>query len=214
MSVKPDDSLFIAKARGSIINAQQYFCSCVNKSTETETKFSDEADCDWQDAMPLCPTPRFEEEMCTFRAKRDVNDDMDIDIPVDIVKYKPAPPNIGQWINGWNESAAVDKCRKVLHASKFYRQCKDIVPFNETESMRSCVEDIKFLGHSNLSSQVDKPLRESCLNMIRINTTLWTGTSNGSNPVTSKLVSIIENDCPSDCSVEEEKRGSCNNGMP
>lgn len=71
----------------------------------------------------------------------------------------------------------------------------------------------QFLGHSNLSSQVDKPLRESCLNMIRINTTLWTSTSNGSNSVTSKLVSIIENDCPSDCSVEEEKRGSCNNGM-
>lgn len=95
-SVKADDSLFIAKARGGVINRSNYYCSCVNKSTEIDTVFSDEANCDWQDAMPVCAAPQFAEEQCKFRAKRDGYDDMDIDIPLDVVKFEPAPPNVCQ----------------------------------------------------------------------------------------------------------------------
>jgi hypothetical protein len=70
------------------------------------------------------------------------------------------------------------------------------------------------MGSPDLSSQVDKPLKEMCINIVRINSTLWSDKNDTSDSVVASMTSaILENDCPNDCSVGEEKRGTCINGI-
>ncbi|CAC5358649.1 unnamed protein product [Mytilus coruscus] len=214
--VDPDDSLFIARAHKEILQRSQYICSCIHYSTPNPNGDLDStADCNWDDSTPVCTAPTYSEQQCQYKHRREAQDVMEIDIPEDIVIFKPAPPDSNKWKNGWNETAAKNHCKTVLHNSQIYKQCKNLVHFNETQAIQMCVEDIKFLGSSNLSAQVDKPLRDACINIARLNTTLWSDNNSSISTgvsTTSLTTSILVNDCPGDCSEGREKRGTCTNG--
>lgn len=79
----------------------------------------------------------------------------------------------------------------------------------------SSFSNVQFLGTSELSHQVDKPLTEACKNIVRLNSTLWSddhSKSSSGRPTTSYTSSIIEKNCLNDCSVGGEIRGACING--
>ena len=79
-----------------MIARSQYVCSCV-KTENGVNRFSQTANCNWDDSIKVCTTPSWSEQQCKFRHRRSTNteeNEMDIDIPEDIVQYQPAPPNV------------------------------------------------------------------------------------------------------------------------
>ncbi|XP_071177456.1 von Willebrand factor D and EGF domain-containing protein-like [Mytilus edulis] len=142
--VDPADSLFIAQARKEVLQRSQYVCSCIHYSTPNPNGDLDTtADCNWDDSVKVCTAPTYSEQQCQYKHRREANDEMEIDIPEDIVIFKPAPPDSNKWKNGWNETAAKSHCSTVLHNSQMYKQCKDLVHFNESQAIQMCAEDIK-----------------------------------------------------------------------
>jgi len=88
--------LFIAKSRGGVLTKSQYFCSCV-KTNDAHHTFSETANCNWDDSIPVCAARTWSEQQCKFRHRRSSyrdENEMDIDVPHDDVQYKEAPPNV------------------------------------------------------------------------------------------------------------------------
>jgi hypothetical protein len=51
----------------------------------------EEANCEWQESLPLCQPLNWKENKCQILGKRQIDDDLEIDVPFDIVDFAEGP---------------------------------------------------------------------------------------------------------------------------
>ena len=67
------------------------YCSCYkDKKVGSSTSF-EEANCEWQESLPLCQPLNWKENKCQILGKRQIDDDLEIDVPFDIVDFAEGP---------------------------------------------------------------------------------------------------------------------------
>ena len=68
------------------------YCSCFkDKLVGSSTYLSEEANCKWQESLPLCQPLNWKENKCQIHGKRQIDDDLEIDVPFDIVDFTEGP---------------------------------------------------------------------------------------------------------------------------
>ena len=55
------------------------------------TSISEEVNCKWQESLPLCQPLNWKENKCQIHGKRQTDDDLEIDVPFDIVDFAEGP---------------------------------------------------------------------------------------------------------------------------
>jgi hypothetical protein len=85
-------SLYVAKSRKDKLATQVMYCSCFkDKLVGSSTDLSEEANCKWQESLPLCQPLNWKENKCQINGKRQTDDDLEIDVPFDIVDFTEGP---------------------------------------------------------------------------------------------------------------------------
>ena len=68
------------------------YCSCFkDKLVGSSTSLSEEANCKWQESLPLCQPLNWKENKCQIHGKRQTDDELEIDVPFDIVDFAEGP---------------------------------------------------------------------------------------------------------------------------
>lgn len=89
--VPGSQSLFIAKSRTETITNAVLYCSCFNTSAIRIWNIDrKQADCTWKESLPLCRPMQWKDTTCRNygRTKREILDDFEFDVPLDVVKYE------------------------------------------------------------------------------------------------------------------------------
>ena len=68
------------------------YCSCFkDKLVGSSTSLSEEVNCNWQESLPLCQPLNWKKNKCQSHGKRQTDDDLEIDVPFDIVDFAEGP---------------------------------------------------------------------------------------------------------------------------
>lgn len=71
------------------------YCSCYNKSVTSgiHNEMKEQADCTWKDSLPLCRPKNWKDNKCRNygKTKREIADDFEFDVPIDVVKFEAGP---------------------------------------------------------------------------------------------------------------------------
>ncbi|OWF53474.1 uncharacterized protein LOC110446398 [Mizuhopecten yessoensis] len=208
-SVSPTESMFVEKSRTAKLDRPYYFCSCNNV---IGTDFHQSATCSWREGLPLCPSLNWNEQECSYRSKRDADgliDDTEIDAPLSLVAYQPPPSNLAEWKNGWNRTSATEYCTRIITGSSAFAACKRHTTVNDSDSISICISDIQITGHTKFSSGAVESFKSTCSNEVRLNTSLWTSSTQGH---ISPAEEVMAMQCPNDCKQENVARGTCVQG--
>lgn len=88
-------SLFIARSRTEKLKTEVLYCSCYNRSiiSDLQPEKKETADCSWKESLPLCKPMNWKDNKCRNygRTKREIADDFEFDIPIDVVIYEKGP---------------------------------------------------------------------------------------------------------------------------
>ena len=98
-SVTQTESLFIARIRNEILKVEFFYCSCIPDVTTPSSKLTEKADCSWTESLPECQPLNWGQKHCQIKGKRKAEDDIEIDIPEDIVGFKESTLNVGWRFN-------------------------------------------------------------------------------------------------------------------
>lgn len=78
------------------MKTEAIYCTCYNQSQHQEIQdviIKQTADCTWKDSLPLCKPANWKENTCqnNGRTKREIADDFEFDVPLDVVKFRKGP---------------------------------------------------------------------------------------------------------------------------
>ncbi|CAG2199302.1 unnamed protein product [Mytilus edulis] len=153
--VPGSQSLFIARSRTETITNTVLYCSCLNNSEFLIYDAREYADCTWKESLPLCKPMKWKDTTCRKygRTKREISDDFEFDVPLDVVKYETSLQNI-EWKNGWNEQKAVTACDSFLTKSKLFTLCSKLTQTTQLtdKSTTIHVHNFDIAGVENISS--------------------------------------------------------------
>ncbi|VDI02845.1 Hypothetical predicted protein, partial [Mytilus galloprovincialis] len=189
-SVRPLESLLRAKDRADILQRGYVYCSCVQDNVghhKTECR---------RESFPTCQPLNWGQRKCLIKGKREASDDLEIDAPEDIDK----------WRNGWNETTARKKCESVLRSSKIYQLCNSLSSVNNEKNIKACVSDIKISGSDLFLDSVKGSLQTECVSELRFNASFWSNNTASESNIADAVFSL---DCPKDCS----SAGECIQGL-
>jgi hypothetical protein len=100
-SVTQTESLFIARIRNEILKVEFFYCSCIEEEFQN-AGVTEKADCSWRESLPECQPLNWGQKHCQIKGKREAEDDIEIDIPEDIVGFKESTLNVG-WRSNYQE---------------------------------------------------------------------------------------------------------------
>ncbi|VDI81460.1 Hypothetical predicted protein [Mytilus galloprovincialis] len=173
--VERSQSLFVAKARTEKMKTETLYCTCYDESfiEEIHEEIQKTADCTWKDSLPLCKPVNWKENTCQNygRTKREIADDFEFDVPLDVVKFREGPKEF-KWKNGWNEQKAVNACESYFEKSKLFKLCSKITQPSGID-IKTCVADIQISGSTVFLSASLDSMKTACIKEIRSNTSFW-----------------------------------------
>ena len=100
-SVTQTESLFIARIRNEILKVEFFYCSCIEDEFQN-AGVTEKADCSWRESLPECQPLNWGQKHCQIKGKREAEDDIEIDIPEDIIGFKESTLNVG-WRSNYQE---------------------------------------------------------------------------------------------------------------
>ncbi|CAG2246022.1 unnamed protein product [Mytilus edulis] len=175
--------------KGNIVDQSEFMSSWKPTKVIKET-----ADCTWKDSLPLCKPVNWKENTCRNygRTKREIADDFEFDVPIDVVAFKKGPKLSGSTVF---LSAALDSIKtacinEIRLNTSFWKPKPE--PKLQTTTKQNLKLNVKTQPTTTLTTARDLEVPE-----------------NEDISILDIAETVFNNDCPNDCS----ESGICQQGI-